>query len=49
MHKEFLSVYLKIIKHMEDLDVDGDNIEIDLKEIGDTVLYWIYLRQDGQK
>jgi hypothetical protein len=43
MNKEILSVNLKRIQHMEDLGVDGDNIEIDLKETEDTVLDWIYL------
>jgi hypothetical protein len=41
-----LSESLKETNHSEDLDIDGDNIRMDLKEIGWEGVDWMHLSQD---
>jgi hypothetical protein len=46
MHTKFWPENLKGREYMVDLELDGDNIKMDLKEIGYGGVDWIRLDQD---
>jgi hypothetical protein len=47
MHRNFLSGNLKGRAHLEDLDVDSENIKIDNEEVRWETMNWIHLAQNG--
>jgi hypothetical protein len=48
VHTEFWSENLKGRDDLEELEVDGDNIRVDLGEVGWEGVDWIHLAQDDQ-